>query len=159
MVRPKGSRNKISRLVEKVCTYEKCDRVFKVHPYRDYKTGNYCSVYCRNLALVKTGSESNNYRHGFKRHPSYDRWRHMMNRCYQTTNHDYVHYGGRGIEVCEEWQDLVTFCVWLDENLGPRPPGWSLDRINNDGNYEPGNVRWADHSTQMKNRRNTRSKL
>jgi hypothetical protein len=63
----------------------------------------------------------------------------------------YHRYGGRGIHVCDEWHDPWTFYRYLDEHLGPCPPRHSLDRINNDGNYEPDNVRWATFSEQARN--------
>jgi hypothetical protein len=61
-------------------------------------------------------------------------------------------YGGRGIKVCEDWQDYPTFRDYIETHLGPRPAGCSLDRVNNDGNYEPGNVRWATAKEQAANR-------
>ena len=75
----------------------------------------------------------------------------MMDRCTSPDNNHYHNYGARGIEVCPEWHDVAVFCAWIDENLGPCPPGMSMDRINNDGNYEPGNVRWATASQQVRN--------
>lgn len=63
----------------------------------------------------------------------------------------YPSYGGRGITVCAEWQTPANFYAYLDE-LGPCPPNYSLDRIDNNGNYEPGNIRWASQSEQNSNR-------
>lgn len=83
----------------------------------------------------------------------YRRWTNMMARCYSPTSISYPHYGGRGISVCEDWHDALNFVQYLDEFLGPCPDGWGLDRIDNDGNYEPGNVRWASRSTQNRNKR------
>lgn len=90
--------------------------------------------------------------HGLTNHPHYNRWNNMMARCYNSKRKYYKDYGGRGIKVHPDWHDLTAFCTWLDNNLGQCPEGYSLDRINNDGNYEPGNVRWADASTQCSNR-------
>ncbi len=61
-------------------------------------------------------------------------------------------YLDKGITVCDEWQDVRVFNQWLIDNLGPCPEGYTLDRIDNHGNYEPGNVRWADRVTQYHNR-------
>jgi hypothetical protein len=74
----------------------------------------------------------------------------MKNRCFNVNNHTYHLYGGRGITVCQRWAD--SFPAFLAD-MGPRPTkDHSIDRINNDGNYEPSNCRWATHSEQMKNR-------
>jgi Staphylococcus phage HNH endonuclease len=77
----------------------------------------------------------------------------MMARCYNQNNPRFEHYGGRGITVCEQWHDLYAFADWIEQNLGSCPEGHSLDRINNDGDYEPGNVRWATTDMQNQNRR------
>lgn len=88
-----------------------------------------------------------------KRHPLYDTWWGMMQRCYSEKHPYYHRYGGRGITVCPEWHDPAVFIAWIESNLGPRPKGMTLDRINNEaGIYEPGEVRWATQSQQMLNR-------
>jgi hypothetical protein len=76
-----------------------------------------------------------------------------MGRCYDTSAVQYKDWGGRGIKVAPEWHDIKVFVEWIEENLGPCPEGCSLDRIDNDGDYEPGNVRWATRSQQSLNRR------
>ena len=76
-----------------------------------------------------------------------------MQRCYDANWKQYKDYGGRGISVCERWHDLVRFIEDIEKSIGPCPPGYELDRIDNDGNYEPGNCRWSTHSEQMRNRR------
>lgn len=78
----------------------------------------------------------------------------MVLRCHDSKNRVYDCYGGRGITVHGPWrQSPQAFVAWVDEHLGQRPDRHSLDRINNDGNYEPGNLRWADYKTQNNNRR------
>lgn len=63
-------------------------------------------------------------------------------------------YGGRGISVCEEWKSFINYKKYIDDFLGPKPSKFhSIDRINNEGNYEPGNIRWATKKVQMINRR------
>lgn len=84
--------------------------------------------------------------------PTYRSWRSMRNRCYNPSLPDYRNYGARGITVCDRWRD--SFENFLAD-VGPRPGSeFSIDRYpNNDGNYEPGNVRWATKKQQGNNRR------
>jgi len=91
--------------------------------------------------------------HGMALHSLYRTWRGMIARCTDPQHHSYPNYGGRGITVCTRWLDPRPFVIDIERDLGPRPKGWTLDRINNDGNYEPGNVRWASAAMQQANRR------
>lgn len=78
----------------------------------------------------------------------------MIARCHRPSCEAFPNYGARGIRVCDRWR--AGFEAFLAD-VGPRPsPKHSLDRINNDGNYEPGNVRWATRSQQLRNKRDTR---
>jgi hypothetical protein len=86
--------------------------------------------------------------------PLYRLWLRINKRCHNPEAHNYRWYGARGIVVCDEWRhDAGAFISYIEQNLGPRPAGKSLDRINNDGNYEPGNLRWATAKEQANNRR------
>ncbi len=83
--------------------------------------------------------------------PEYTLWRNIKDRCLNKKNKSYKYYGGRGISICELW--VNDFSAFLND-VGPRRgKHLSLDRIDNNGNYEPGNVRWATHKTQMNNTR------
>lgn len=93
--------------------------------------------------------------HGGSKTPEYSCWTSMIRRCSVEEDLRYKDYGARGISVCERWRD--SFPAFL-EDMGPRPsPKHSLDRIDNDGNYEPGNCRWALWHEQMANRRARRN--
>ena len=86
------------------------------------------------------------------KHPLYKAWGSMKRRCYNPNAQQYHNYGARGITVCDEWRkSYKSFQTWALDNGWGR--GLSLDRINNDGNYEPSNCRWTDHVMQGRNRR------
>ena len=81
-------------------------------------------------------------------------WTSMKQRCFNPNNKAYKNYGGRGISVCEEWiHSFQIFSDYVSQLPHYAEKGYSLDRINNDGNYEPGNVRWATRTEQNNNRR------
>jgi len=90
---------------------------------------------------------------GLSDHWLYLTWHMMMHRCGNPQVHNYSRYGGRGIKVCIRWHDLGAFIEDIENILGPRPDKYTLDRIDNDGDYEPGNVRWASPTMQAANRR------
>lgn len=89
--------------------------------------------------------------HGMTKTPEYLAWRHIRAHCFDSNNHAYKNYGARGISMCDEWSR--SFVVFY-EYVGPRPSSrHSINRIDNDGDYEPGNVEWASKHRQMINQR------
>ena len=116
----------------------------------DLRSGNTRSCGC---LLIEVSSHIN-LKHGHtvggKWSRTFQSWSDMKTRCYNKNSLDYENYGSRGIVVCDRWRD--SFENFLAD-MAEKPAGLTLDRINNDGNYEPGNCRWATYSEQNKNRR------
>lgn len=141
--------------VTRIC--EQCGKSFDFELYRLTKArprgGRFCSQRCNAQYRAPdhtTHGESINHR----RSTEYQIWDAMRKRCFDPKCRIYRHYGGRGITMCDRWKNsLVDFIA----DMGRRPsPQHSIDRINNDGNYEPGNCRWATWHEQQTNRRSTR---
>lgn len=90
--------------------------------------------------------------HGARYTTEYTSWRSIHDRCYSPNNPQYYLYGGRGIGMCDRWKDFTKFL----EDMGHKPtPKHTIDRIDPNGNYEPGNCRWATQIQQARNKRNT----
>jgi hypothetical protein len=90
--------------------------------------------------------------HGMSKTREYSSWSAMRARCTNPKAHQYIYYGERGITIADRWNSFEAFY----SDMGPRPPKTTLDRIENDGNYEPGSCRWATRREQRRNRRDTK---
>ena len=130
--------------VYKKCTVEGCDKTMR--------WGKYCSMHRARLLRRGSlgGAKPEQIKHGMHTHPLYHTWENMRARCNNANHTNYSWYGARGIKVCERWNDFSKFVA----DVGEKPtPKHTLDRIDNNGDYEPGNVRWATHLEQMHNQR------
>jgi hypothetical protein len=107
---------------------------------------NSCGCYHAEIA------GTNLVKHGMTGTPTWRSWACMVDRCTRKGHRSFKDYGGRGIIVCERWRDFANFL----EDMGEKPPGRSLDRVDVNGNYEPGNCRWATGAEQARNKRNSR---
>ena len=114
------------------------------------RTGNTKSCGCLKWELSKT----RNLQHGMCRTSEYNIWASMKQRCLNPRNAAYEYYGGRGIKPCDEWLSFIPYFA----DTGSRPEGCSLNRIDNDGIYEPTNCSWADAKQQAHNRRPRRAR-
>lgn len=113
------------------------------------RNGNIKSCGClRDNKIQQQGFK--NVKHNLRHHPLYKIWKSMLYRCENTNNNNYHNYGERGISVCERWHNVENF---VNDVYPTYKKGLQLDRINNDGNYEPSNCRWV---TRKENCNNTR---
>ena len=116
------------------------------------KSGNTRSCGC----LKMEGGRDGKITHGQSDSPTYKSWSDMKSRCNNPRKLDYPDYGGRGIQVCDRWMN--SFSLFLAD-MGFRPNGTTLDRIDVNGHYQPDNCRWATQKQQQRNKRNTRNVL
>lgn len=118
---------------------------------REYRAKGYCAMHYSRLHRGHElgGLDAQNHRHGLEKHPLYHTWEAMRQRCNDPKASNYKWYGARGVKICKRWNDFRLFL----EDVGDKPEKMTLDRIDVNGNYEPGNVRWATHHEQRINQR------
>lgn len=122
-----------------------CGKEFKV------QTDNIKSGHTKSCGCLQAKSRKEScITHGLTNHPIFDRWYAMVDRVTNPKNKAYKNYGGRGIKVCKRW---LTPQFFIDDMYPTFKEGLTIDRIDNDGDYEPSNCRWADWDTQSKNKR------
>ena len=102
--------------------------------------------------LRTCGCQKGGYRHGMHKTRVYSAWRAMLQRCRNPKEFNYHNYGGRGIKVCQRWYVFENFY----EDMGDPPPRYSIERIDNNGNYEPKNCKWIPLRLQHRNKRSNR---
>jgi hypothetical protein len=99
--------------------------------------------------MSQKGRLNNNWRHGLRHSRTYNIWHGMLQRCDNAKAPNYYLYGGRGISVCDKWRSFKNFF----EDMGEAPRGFTLNRIDNNGNYTPGNCNWIDRRNQQRDTR------
>lgn len=138
---PTGQDSKGNWLWECECD---CGSIYKAK-FTTLNKGKRKSCGCNKAAILSTLATT----HGMSKTPTYSTWMSMKRRCLDSRSPNFANYGGRGILICDGWRDFENFF----SEMGVRPKGTTLDRIDNEGNYTAENCRWADTTTQHRNTR------
>lgn len=164
VIAPDVGRRHGQRLVRLLCHPHEggCGTVYETVSY-SLRRGAARSCGCLLTERLSARAAERNATHGLTGHPLYGIWGNMIHRCENPARSSYRNYGGREqpITVCPQWHDPARFIADIEAEIGPRPPGnlpsglpaWTLNRKDNNRGYEPGNVEWADWSTQRRNQR------
>lgn len=125
---------------------------YKIVQESNIKSGAVKSCGCLKAEAQK-GNKNSNYKHGLQKTKAYRAWANMKQRCFNSKHPEYSAYGGRGIMVCKDWiNNFQAFYDYVSKLPHFGEEGRSIDRINNNGNYEPDNIRWATLEQQYENR-------
>ena len=121
------------------------------------KAMNHCKIEnCTNTILAKGYCSTHYKKYVYSvEHPLYHTWQSMIARCHREWSQNYRNYGQRGIKVCKRWQTFANF----ERDMSPKPPGTSLERVNNNRGYSPANCKWATAKEQRANTRTQRKRI